>query len=142
MRKIDGFTAVVHRHDPQPDSGRVPNEIRLNRGVIRRGEYVNLRRWYLPPDGGQEFRPTRYGAAIPVDKVPDLLAAIELVCPEAVERWLAGDFEGFELVRDQRPWRNRKERRALTLDEKEQARIRRDAQEKEANLRRQLLGDR
>lgn len=121
MRRIDGRTACVHRHDPLPDSGRVPTEIRFNRTVIRKGEYVHLRRWYLPPEGGEEFRPSRYGAAIPIEKVPDLLAAIEIVCPEAIEQWLAGDFEGIEVVRDQRAWLTADERRALSLAEKEAA---------------------
>ncbi len=130
MRKVDGRTVCVHRHDPLPDSGRVPTEIRFNRTAIRKGEYVHLRRWYLPPEGGEEFRPSKYGAAIPIDKVPDLLAGIELVCPEAIERWLAGDFEGFETVRDQRAWLPVDARRAITLAEKEEAE-QRERQERE-----------
>jgi hypothetical protein len=120
MRKIDGRTVCIHRHDPLPDSGRVPTEVRFNRTAIRKGEWVHLRKWYLPPEGGEEFRPSKYGAAIPIDKVPDLLAGIEIVCPEAIEKWLAGDFEGFEVVRDQRAWLSADERRALTLAEKEE----------------------
>ena len=141
MRKVDGNTAVVHRHD-QPGSGRVPTEIRLNRTVLRRGEYVHVRRWYLPPEGGQEFRPTRYGAAIPVARVPDLLAAIELVCPEAIERWLAGEFEGLELVHDQREWLTRRERRALTLAEKRKAREEMVLKQELEGLRRTMGGGR
>lgn len=118
MRRVDGRTAVVHRHDPAPGTGRVPTEIRLNRTMLRRGEFAHLRRWYLPPEGGAEFRPTRYGVAIPIDRIVDLLAAIELVFPEQIERWMAGDFEGFDLVRERRGWLSRRERRELSIDEK------------------------
>jgi hypothetical protein len=114
---------------------------RVNRTPLRRGEFVHVRRWYLPPEGGQEFRPTRYGVAIPVDQMPDLLAAIELVCPEAIERWLAGDFEGVELVQGQREWLTRRERRALALSEKRKAREESKRQGQLEELR-QVMGGR
>lgn len=140
MKRIDGRTATIHRRELKEDSGRAPEEIRLNRALLRKGEFVNVRKWYLPPEGGEEFRPTRYGVAFPVANTVDLLAAIELVVPEAIERWLAGDFEGFDVVRDQREWQSARERRALSRREKRAAREAKKLEEQLEDLGRTIQG--
>lgn len=49
-------------------------EVRVNLSEYRGGHYLDLRVWYLTPEGA--WRPTRKGVTVLEEQAPDLLEAI------------------------------------------------------------------
>ena len=98
MQRVDDQMIVVFDRS-QPERGRY-NQIRANvHGVQGLEKKLSVRLWFRPSDQAEYF-PTRAGVTVPLSHVPDLLAAIAALVPEAVEAWLAGEVEGDENVED------------------------------------------
>ena len=92
MRRIDQNRITIQDRS-RPERGRFA-EVRVSRDMVRRGEIVNIRVWYVPKDKEGEWFPTRQGISLPVENVVDLVSALAHLFPEAIEQLLDADYQG------------------------------------------------